>query len=152
RQGTARLAARLQQDAERTKIRGLVYHYALSKALTGTNTGNQQLLSEITRLEDILANSEVPESARAPIREMLEEKRRLRADQRSPEAISFRELRAAIAQESHEVRNILHTYQQYSQSVFGGHDGASNLSGLLLVRELGRRPKRQNNLESMGMI
>jgi DEAD/DEAH box helicase domain-containing protein len=69
-----------------------------------------------------------------------------------PTPMPFQQLQAAIAQEGQEFRWILQTYKGYSREVFDGHEGASNLAGMLLVRELGRRPKRQNNLETMGMI
>src|SRR6266850_4971331 len=152
RQGTARLAARLQQDAERTKVRGLIYHHALAKSFARDRAETQQLLADIERFESVLATPGMPDSGRQPLMAMLADKRRLLAVAQQPAPINFADLRSAIAQEGQEFRIILRTYQEYSQTVFGGHRGASALSGLLLVRELGRRPKWQNNLETMGMI
>jgi hypothetical protein len=152
RQGTARLAAKLQQDSERTKARGLIYHHALAKFLARTGAGGEQIQAEISQFEAILATPGMPEVAKTPIVRMLEERRTTLANLATPAPISFREIQTAIAQEGHEFRNILHTYQGFSRSVFGGAEGADNLAGMLLIRELGRRPRRQNNLETMGMV
>ena len=152
RQGTARLAAKLQQDAERTKARGLIYHHALAKFLAKAGVGSEQIQIDIAKFEAILATPGMPEAAKTPIIEMLKERRIALAGTARPTPISFREIQTAIAQEGHEFRNILHAYQGYSRAVFGGAEGADNLAGMLLIRELGRRPRRQNNLETMGMV
>lgn len=152
RQGTARLAAKLQQDAERTKVRGLIYHHVLEKAQSGNTAGDEQLKADFELYKGILESPGIPDERRAPIAAKLEETQRLLAAVAQPVPMMFSELQAAIAQEGLEFRSILNTYQGYSRSVFSGHEGASHLSGLLLVRELGRRPKRQNNLETMGMV
>lgn len=152
RQGTARLAAKLQQDAERTKVRGLIYHHALMSGANSSASGLGELQQQAQRLEEILATPGMPDAAKAPIVEMLNDARAKLNASGMLSPVAFQTLQTAIAQEGHEFRSILHTYQGYSQSVFGGHDGASNLAGMLIVRELGRRPKRQNNLETMGMI
>ena len=152
RQGTARLAAKLQQDAERTKARGLIYHHALAKFLARVGVGSDQLQTDIVKFEAILATPGMPDAAKSPIIEMLKERRIALAGTARPAPISFREIQTAIAQEGHEFRNILHAYQGYSRAVFGGAEGADNLAGMLLIRELGRRPRRQNNLETMGMV
>ncbi|CAB1369121.1 DEAD/DEAH box helicase [Denitratisoma oestradiolicum] len=152
RQGTARLAAKLQQDAERTKARGLIYHHVLMASAPIAGAGQDEIQKQVLQFENILATPGMPDAAKAPIVQMLEEARARLATTNAPAAVPFQTLQAAIAQEGHEFRAMLHTYQGYSQAVFGGHEGASNLSGMLMVRELGRRPKRQNNLETLGMI
>lgn len=152
RQGTARLAAKLQQDAERTKARGLIYHHVLQSASGTSTTAQEELKRQIQQFESILSTPGMPDAAKQPIVQLMNDARTKLAAASSPTAVPFQALQAAIAQEGHEFRSILHTYQGYSQGVFGGHEGASNLAGMLMVRELGRRPKRQNNLETMGMI
>ena len=152
RQGTARLAARLQQEAERTKVRGLIYHHAVSRTEKQDSPQRLELLKDIAKLDPMLTSGNLSEEVRGPLAELVGAKRRQLNDLEQDVAISFSDLRRAIAQEGHEFRNILHTYEQHSKSLFGGYQGASNLAGLLIVRELGRRPRRQNNLETMGMI
>lgn len=151
RQGTARLAAKLQQDAERTKTRGLIYHHVLKESAPNTNvfSGIEQRIQEF---EKILATRDLPDAAKIPIIQMVNSARSELAQAQKPTPVSFPALQTAIAQEGHDFRSMLNTYQGYSQAVFGGHEGASNLAGMFLVRELGRRPRRQNNLETMGMI
>ncbi len=150
RQGTARLAARLQQDAERTKVRGLIYHHAIGHALA-SQAPNATEMEETQKLKAVLATPGLPAAVLESITTILADKQRTVSSPVST-AIAFERLRTDVAQEDLDFRNILRTYQQYSQAAFGGHDGASNLAGLFLVRELGRRPKWQNSLETMGMI
>ena len=151
RQGTARLAAKLQQDAERTKARGLIYHLVLRDSVPDPAV-LAKIQQRIHDLDQVLTQPNVPDAVKTPLVKMMDECRaeELVANKQCP--VSFSELQTAIAQEGNEFRSILHTYSGYSSEVFGGHMGASNLAGLLLVRELGRRPKRQNSLETMGMI
>src|SRR5207249_2040317 len=96
RQGTARMAAKLQQDAERTKVRGLIYHHALAKALTRDAGAIQQLLAEIEQFEKILATPGMPEKNRNPIVTFLQDRRRLLDAAQQPTPISFGDLRAKI--------------------------------------------------------
>ena len=137
RQGTARLAARLQQDAERTKTRGLIYHNAL--ALSGDSS---EVEEEISALEKI-ANPP------AAILRVLEEKRE---SIQGSSCVSFRKLQLAIQQGGIEFDAIRSSYATFSRALFGGSDGRANMAEVLLLREMGRRPKRQNNLESMGLV
>ena len=151
RQGTARLAARLQQDAERTKIRGLIYHHILARSADRKSLEHQELTEELQELEAILADT-IAASPRRTLTGLIAAKRKRLESLNKDTSVSFQDLRAAIAQEGHEFRRILFTFQQYSSGLFGGNAGASTLAGLLIVRELGRRPRRQNNLETMGMV
>lgn len=145
RQGTARLAARLEQDAERTRVRGLIYHHLIRSARS-----NPSQLAEteqaIKELEELLRDrpSEM-------LRVLLREKQQAAHALRRPQTMMFNELRSALAQEEGDVRRILGRYTRFAPSVFGGPEGASTLAGMLLVREFGRRPKRQNSLETMGL-
>jgi len=152
RQGTARLAAKLQQDAERTKARGLIYHHVLKAMSEAATPELAEIQIRVDQFETILANPEMSDVAREQIAGMLNDARMQLATALQPTPMPFQQLQAAIAQEGQEFRWILQTYTGYSRQVFDGHEGASNLAGMLLVRELGRRPKRQNNLETMGMI
>lgn len=151
RQGTARLAAKLQQDAERTKTRGLIYHHVLKESAPNTDALTD-IQTQIQGYEQILATPNMPEVAKTPLVQMIKAAQAKAALASKPSPVSFATLQAAIAQEGHDFRWMLNTYQGYSQALFGGHEGAFSLAGMFLVRELGRRPKRQNSLETMGMI
>ena len=137
RQGTARLAARLQQDAERTKTRGLIYHNILA------HLGNASEAEDQIRALEQMANP--PTS----IVNLLAEKR---LELQNLSAAPFRKLQLAMQQGGTEFDAMRSSYSGFSRALFGGPDGRANLAEMLLLREMGRRPKRQNNLESMGMV
>jgi DEAD/DEAH box helicase domain-containing protein len=137
RQGTARLAARLQQDAERSKTRGLIYHNLLAHPKP-----EGPIQDQITELEKIGEQS-------TAIRNLLEQ---LRQTLFQGSAVPFRQLQLALQQGGVEFKAIQSQYEQYSRELFGGSHGTPNVAEVLLLREMGRRPKRQNNLESMGLV
>jgi len=148
RQGTARLAAIIQQTAERQKIRGFIYHLVIQHHLVNAEDANSKLKGEIDGLELMISNmpnNKIP----IQIRELLNEKRR---KLEFVPAISFEALRLSITQQAPDFRRILDQYQFFSPELFGGSSGSNALAGLMILRELGRRPKRQNNLETMGMV
>lgn len=152
RQGTARLAVKLQQDAERTKARSWIYHFTLANSKINSSHESKALHDQISQFESILATPNMPDIAKAPIQNMLE-KTRIDFDKANkPKNLIFSELQNNIANQSGDFGNILNSYRGYSRTAFGGHDGAFNLSGMLVIREMGRRPKRHNNLETMGMV
>lgn len=151
RQGTARLAAKLQQDAERTVMRGLIYHHVLRAAQGGAVGDTEQIEKDIADLEKAL-QAPMPESAKGPLKEMLSRRREELQTLRKGKPVSFEELQLALAQEGQDFQHILRAYQAYARDTFGGHDGARMLAGMLLVREFGRRPRRQNSLETMGLV
>ena len=137
RQGTARLAARLQQDAERTKTRGLIYHNVL--ALSGDAAEVEEQIRELEK---------IPEPPVSIVR-LLQEKRQ---SFQEASVVPFRKLQLAIQQGGTEFDAMRSTYASFSRALFGGTDGRSNMAEVLLLREMGRRPRRQNNLESMGLV
>lgn len=145
RQGTARLAARLEQDAERTRARGLIYHHLIQTAQVDPERvaqaeKNLAELEEIFRIRPTDLVRGMLERARAEVEAL-----------RRPQAMSFNDLRAALSQEQGDVGLIAKRYARFAPDVFGGPGGSSTLAGMLLVREFGRRPKRQNSLETIGL-
>ena len=147
RQGTARLAAQLQQDAERNRIRGLVYHIALQHSRGGADTGGDSLRNEIERLKEI--QSATPNSALEQlINEKIEGLNRLSAVNH----ISFEKLAQQLTLQGRDFQQMQAHYARFSPGTFGEAAGAIELAKTFLVREFGRRPKRQNNLESMGLV
>jgi DEAD/DEAH box helicase domain-containing protein len=137
RQGTARLAARLQQDAERTKTRSLIYHSMLAREQPDNGLAEQIQALEALPSRDLA------------IDHLLES---LRKTHRRRSVVQFRDLQRAIQQGSVDFENIQRQYKRYSRDLFGGAHGAANIAETLILREVGRRPRRQNNLETMGMV
>lgn len=141
RQGTARLAAKLQQDSERARIRGLVYHSVIQKKPAGTPTENEGLKRTLEILK------QAPELHSEAITEL--EKRI------SPENglahITFSDLATTLCGQGNDIKRMLELYHAYAPEHFN-ETSPQELSKMMLVREFGRRPKRQNNLETMGLV
>lgn len=146
RQGTARLALKLQQDSERSRVRGLIYHYLLQR--------NHALASESRPGTKELALLERIESMGGLSPDETEHLRQLRAAQAAPVTVemSWDEMRTRLAG-SHDIETgLLDHYRVLAHEVFSGGNGASRLAQLFLYREFVRRPKNRNSLESMGLV
>lgn len=150
RQGTARMAAKLQQDSERTRVRGLVYHLAIQHGSERSTAAVQNLSNEIQTLEVALAS--VAEVARVPLAAMVHEKKARRAALTAPTPIPFIEMAQLLAAQGGDFDRMLAHYGRLSPDGFGGPAGPIELAQMLLIREFGRRPKRLNSLESMGLV
>jgi len=148
RQGTARMASKLQQDAERNRVRALVYHLLLQHTQNNAIVGAESLEAEIAVLES--AQTVPPNPALA---KMIEEKRqKLTELKASSSPMSFNDLAQKLANQGRDFDYMLKHYQRYAPGIFIEADGPVKLAQMFLVREFGRRPKRLNNLESMGLV
>ena len=147
RQGTARMAAKLQQDAERNRVRSLIYHISLQH-------GRERSQGEIVRLaEEINTLESIPsESKNEKIQQMIHKKRQELERLKKPAPISFQDLANALEKQGRDFDNMLRRYQTYAPNVFPENNGPLELAHMFLVREFGRRPKRMNNLETMGLV
>ncbi len=152
RQGTARLAAMLQQSSERQKIRGFIYHTTIQKTAANKTKRAEELKNRIAGLERSLATPNLPKDLLSTITPMLAEARAELAACEKKSSISYQDLIQSLTQQGPDFRRILDQYIDHSREVFGSANGSTELAGLMIVRELGRRPKRQNNLETIGMV
>ncbi|WP_224961260.1 DEAD/DEAH box helicase [Geomonas subterranea] len=143
RQGTARMAARLQQDAERTRIRSLVYHLTLQHGKSQSGKRAADLAKEIETLVGV--NSPA-------LSGMIAEKKAEITRLSNPTPIPFNDLSQYLVSQGSDFERMLKIYRRFAPETFGSASGEIELARLFLVREFGRRPKRQNNLETMGMI
>ncbi|WGG51454.1 helicase C-terminal domain-containing protein [Rugamonas sp. DEMB1] len=146
RQGTARLALKLQQDSERNRVRGLIYHLLLQSAgaSEGLSSNEQMLLTVLLQMK--AAGTITVDQASALDR--------LTAKQHStPMAeLGWNELRAKLAGSNDIEAGMLDYYAGIAPSVFQAGAGASMLALMLMYREFARRPKNRNSLESMGLV
>ncbi|WP_419620680.1 DEAD/DEAH box helicase [Thiolapillus sp.] len=147
RQGTARMAAKLQLEAERNRVRGLVYHLALQKKEGGGGQDKKRLEDDVAALEKAFEMS--PNTA---LENMIAEKREALAQLDNLRPIAFDDLARALSQQTRDMRFIRQNYRRYSPDTFAHDTGDFTLARMFLVREFGRRPKRANNLETMGMV
>ena len=140
RQGTARLAAKLQQDAERNLTRAFLYH--------AVQEDRSPRGEERTKLERKLESYR-----RANDSEFAEDIRSIEAQLAgNAEPIHWTELIDRFAQQS-ELREF--ATDVWRERASGGREMAnepSKLAEMFLYRELFRRPKVQNNAETMGLL
>ena len=144
RQGTARLAAKLQQDAERNRVRGLVYHLSLASSSNGDPARKENLKQELEELRKVADND--------TLARMLREKEVELAQLDKPQPITFDKLATSLAGQARDIRFMSKTYCDNAPDLFAHGSGDITLARMFLVREFGRRPKRANNLETMGLI
>ncbi|MDR1063830.1 MAG: DEAD/DEAH box helicase, partial [Azoarcus sp.] len=149
RQGTARMAAKLQQDAERNRVRGLVYHLTLQHGREKASQEAKKLKDEIQKLEELIPS----DRQRDPrFVELLSPKRSRLEELTRPVPIPFNELAQQLANQRRDFDNMLAHYRRLAPNTFIEASGPVELARMFLVREFGRRPKRLNNLESMGLV
>lgn len=151
RQGTARMAAKLQQDAERNRVRGLVYHLALQHGRGQANAQANALRNQITQFEQALTPG-LPDAARLALEGQLATFRTQLAALTHPVPIPFTDLAQHLATQGRDFDLMLAHYRRHAPGTFGEASGPIELARMFLVREFGRRPKRLNNLESMGLV
>lgn len=144
RQGTARNAVRLHDRSLRDFARHVVPHQlATQRQFPDTETTeylNQERFDAQQRLE----------GARLPAQ--VNHLRALIADlnrQLAPDVgyLSWSDLRDQLAQ-----RTELHYIAEYLGEIAGGGNDPRTAAHLLMLRELYRRPKRYNSLETLGLV
>lgn len=146
RQGTARTAIRLQQMSELNRMRGLIYHICLQRGKNAAEAASAKLHAEIATFEQL------PEMARKSVQSMIDSRKRELAALNLPVAILYNTLIEAIQQQGISFKNIFEYYKDKDPNLFAGSNGQEKLAKILLFREFGRRPVRQNNLETMGLV
>jgi DEAD/DEAH box helicase domain-containing protein len=144
RQGTARIAATLQRDAERNSLRSLVYQYVTTGADAENADECNKLLDQITQLKALKL------AAVAPAIATLEAEM---AKKSAPKLMSFDATANHLAQHESDINKwALTYYRDVNPDLFEGDWGSLELARLYLVREFSNRPKRANSLETMGMV
>lgn len=147
RQGTARMAASLQRDAERNALRSAVYQYLASRSDVSSNPAYRDLLEEIADYE-----ADYAETGSSRIKTRLEIKK-LELAQFKPQPVSFEVLAKQLSIHETDIWNwALSYYREISPAQFAGDGGALELARLFLFREFSRRPKRGNSLETLGLV
>lgn len=140
RQGTARFAAKLQQEAERNLIRAAVWH-AVQENSAGDPEKAEELSTQISKLQAIPGM----ESLVADLETKLAEA------QGGFAALSWKEMINAIAGNP-DLVNFAGTV--WRSRPLGGKtlsEEPARLAEFFLLREVFRRPKLQNNVETMGL-
>ncbi len=147
RQGTARLAAKLQQEAERNRVRGLVYHLSLQASGSSDTQQKGKLQQALEALRE--AFNRTPIEA---LENLIKEKEQELANLNKPQVITFNDLATLLAGQARDIRFMRETYRHNAGDLFDGDTGDITLARMFMVREFGRRPKRANSLETMGLV
>ena len=143
RQGTARIAAKLQQDSERNKARGFIYHYVLRDGLHRNEAEIDKIRGKIETLKKF-DDSEVQDL-------ILDYEQKLqKLTNFIP--VEYKALKSNIAKEDGDFRHIINSYTKHDPFLFSNDSVRNNVAELLIFREFARRPKRQNNLETLGLV
>ena len=151
RQGTARMAVRMQQEAERSKLRGLVLGVLRNKQIkvnllskdSSQNETYQMLIKNAELLESINQN-EAAKQFRENAAKLVSSAPRVE--------IPLQELVDEIAS-SKDISQAILKYNRYTNpALFDDSIGPKIMSRLLLAREFSRRPKNQNSAETLGLV
>lgn len=140
RSGTARFALKSQLEAERNYVRARVYHSLWSRALSPDEGGAAE-----EELRASLATPGLPAAARMAISADLEARARRRA---APE-LTWDEIRNLLANDP----TVSDWMREGLSSRYPGVSlSARDMADIALLRELMRRPKHQNSLETLGLV
>ncbi|WP_257250939.1 DEAD/DEAH box helicase [Burkholderia cepacia] len=153
RQGTARMAVRMQQEAERSRLRGLVFEI-LRNAQAKIDAGPKD--KPTASYEEIVATAKTLESMgyAQKAAEMLAdaEKKKAGVDIRRMNEITWRDMAHELASSKDISQSILDYNKYANPELFGNADSAAPMARLLLAREYARRPKNQNSTETLALV
>ena len=154
RQGTARMAVRMQHEAERSRIRGLVFQLLQQTEQEQSSDANDiDLAIKVDELRRIItALKQVKQNELALLKEQ-ELTRLLKEQQEPPMArVSYVDLENRFI-EQHDIKSAILKYNRYANPrLFGDESGPRRLTQLLMMREFSRRPKKQISSETLGLI
>lgn len=143
RQGTARFAAKLQQESERNYVKSLLYHSLAAQQPSKDENQVQKLLEEIKSLEPIAQINPV-------IQGVLDERKAKLAilESPAPAQLTWEEAENKLLNSDDFIRWMLPNLKELSFSQLTDRQ----LAKLCLFREFFVRPKRQFSLEGLGLV
>ena len=135
RQGSARLAVRLQQEAERNRVRSVLYHALAAERNTVDTSALERQIAALRS-----ANS-------AALRPILEQKQAELARASSTGTLAWRDAVNRLMGDAS-----LRRMHQYFRETSYIKPTLEEFANFCLYREFFRRPKRMNSAETMGLI
>ncbi len=167
RQGTARMAVRMQQEAERSRLRGLVLEilswHQRSQTTSSADASSldpsvlHQLIAKAKADVELYRSIGIKEEARAAEEKVARLSAMLAATTGSkirPKLVSLAwpDLANELKQKA-DLKGSMLLYNKYQKpEIFRDNDGPYKLAEMLLFREFMRRPRRQNSLETQGLV
>lgn len=153
RQGTARIAANLQMDSERNFLRSHVYQTLIASSGSSGSSELDDARKTIKEIDAALKSTGLPKSVREIMKSTKQASMNIVAASQARSPISWEDMASKLATSSTQLKRwILSHYKEIDSVEFGGTRGQQSLAELLLAREFIRRPKKQNSLESMGLV
>lgn len=149
RQGTARFAAKSQQDAERQFLRAALFHLVADRTLKSgsLSTEDEVKLKKLQkRLKEYIEDDEEDF-----LIEAVEDKIKSLCGAAGEITIPWSDVEHELAKEKELQYWIKESYQRFDDQMHMVKDPIL-LARLLLLREFNSRPKRQNTLETLGLI
>ena len=147
RQGTARMAAKLQTEAERNFVRSFVYHQMQASMLPSAGAEDEigTLRAEIGQLEGVLATNPLP-----ALQDVVAQKRSRLSDLTAGnmDGIKWSELVDRLARRVEVSEWIKDVWQARDDELFTDE---TQIAQFLLLREFARRPERANSAETLGI-
>ena len=148
------MAVRMQQEAERSRLRGLVFETLrnaqakFDAAPQDVPTGNyNDLIKQAKKLEQ-MGMAGVAAGIRVTA-----EKLRVGVNVSSKTAVLDWDGMVQELASAKDIDGSILDYNKYANPMlFDGHKAASTMARLLLAREFARRPKNQNSTETLGLV
>ena len=146
RQGTARFAAKLQQEAERNYVRSLLYHAVADRARPISHQRLEELHQEISKIEQAIV---ITPSLKDLLGNTLEEKRKQLTELSTVPLgrLQWCEAIDMLLARDTFTKLLLPPLKEQSFGV-----GERSLAELCLWREFLFRPKRQFSMEGLGLL
>ena len=142
RQGTARIAVKLQQDSERNRIRGLIYQRLLqAQPVNGLSA------EDLQDLQDLQTAERLSRIEQKHLQSLLD----MQAEAAKGAEISWTDMANHLGGTPELQMGMLDYYNNLAPNTFGPQ-GSVALANMLLAREFYRRPKRANSLETLGLV
>ena len=140
RQGTARMSVQMQQEAQRSRLRGAVVE--MLKTLPESTNGEMTKDELLDQIENIKHDPKMQMLLRLLQQELL------KLDSPKENSISWK-----LTALSDFNFSILKAMRYYSPEVFGDQtEGPHKLVSMLLLSEFSRRPRNRNNTETLGLV
>ena len=154
RQGTARMAVRMQQEAERSKLRGLTFQILRNmqvKQEAQQPDAPQESYDELIKAANVLEKAGLDNMAKER-RAKAEQLKSGIASKTPPATLTWNDLSRDLST-SADVDQFILDYNRYANpALFSGNESGLTMARLLLAREYGRRPKNYNSTETVGLI
>ena len=140
RQGTAKMAIKVQQDAERMKIRSLILSI-ISKEIDSERV--KDLNGKISKLKPLKEEPGIADILKDYEKEL---------EFLKPEPTPYTELKSSLRENAEIKDHIFSYYRNLAPLIFGGPEGLDKYIELQLLINFSRRPKRLNSLETLGLV